>query len=180
MSVNAQKPKMSVTAQKPKKSVTAQKPKSSFIPWLFVGGLGIVVAVNGFMVWTALATAPGLVTDKPYDHGAAYNAVLAQGEAQDRLGWKIETRLDPASPMAGTLRLRVSDASGAGLSGLGLAAELVRPVEKLAPVKLSFTETDRGEYTAPIAVPRPGQWTLFAILRRGGDEFDYSHRIQLR
>lgn len=152
----------------------------SVIPWLFVAGMGIVVAVNSYMAWLAVKTAPGMVTDRPYERGAAYNEVLAKGEAQDALGWKAEVSVTPHPPLGATIRLRFRDAAGKGLPGLALSAELVRPVEPLPHVPLRFAEAGAGTYSAEATIPRPGQWDLFVIARRGKDEFDDLHRLQLR
>ncbi|MCW8952841.1 MAG: FixH family protein, partial [Rhodospirillales bacterium] len=42
-------------------------------PWIFVGGMTIVVIVNGIMIYFALSTFTGLETRNHYEKGLAYN-----------------------------------------------------------------------------------------------------------
>ena len=43
---------------------TAVASRSRYIPWLFVAGFAIVIAVNGVMVWFAVGSFSGLYTDR--------------------------------------------------------------------------------------------------------------------
>jgi nitrogen fixation protein FixH len=151
----------------------------SVIPWIFAGGLGLVVAVNAGMAYLAVKTLPGMVTDKPYDKGASYNAVLERAAAQDALGWKAEAHFAPTTPGHGTVIFDLRDSAGAQLTGVTLTARLARPIETLPPVPVTFAE-EAGHYAAAIEVPRLGQWDLFILARRGADEFDYSQRLVIR
>ena len=52
--------------------MTAIANRSRYIPWLFVGGFALVVAVNATMIWFAVGSFSGLYTQKPRDRGLHY------------------------------------------------------------------------------------------------------------
>ena len=70
--------------------------RGRWIPWVFVGGMGLVIGVNAILVWFALTTFTGVTTPRAYDRGRTYNDVLA--EAPDR------TRLAGSRPCASPRR----------------------------------------------------------------------------
>ena len=51
--------------------------RGRWIPWLFVGFLVVVAAVNGVMIWYALSSWTGLAANQAYDNGLTYNQNLA-------------------------------------------------------------------------------------------------------
>ena len=68
-------------------STVMEPRRSAWIPWVFVGGLLLVVAVNAVLIVTAVGSFTGLTTGHSYDRGRAYNHVLAEAARQDALGW---------------------------------------------------------------------------------------------
>ena len=65
--------------------------RSRYIPWLFVAGFAVVIAVNAIMIWFAVGSFSGLYTPVPRDRGLHYNAIIAEQKARDALGWRVET-----------------------------------------------------------------------------------------
>jgi nitrogen fixation protein FixH len=129
---------------------TMNERRSSWIPWIFVGGMLVVVVVNGFMVWLALSTFPGLTTTQSYDRGRAYNQVLAEAARQDALGWNARVGL-----REGRIAFDVTDREGRPVDGV-LHAELMRPLEG-ARVALGSASAREG-FDLPEL--RAGQWEL--------------------
>ncbi|HZX85474.1 MAG TPA: FixH family protein, partial [Reyranella sp.] len=93
--------------------MTAIASRSRYIPWLFVGGFAVVVAVNATMIWFAVGSFSGLYTQKPRDRGLHYNQVLAQQQQRDALGWRVETAWRADS---GRLEVAVFDSDGRPLA----------------------------------------------------------------
>ncbi|WP_052711474.1 FixH family protein [Elstera litoralis] len=58
-----------------------------WIPWCFLAGFGVVLIANGTLLYFATRQPVGLVIEKPYENGIAYNKILAAGRAQAKLGW---------------------------------------------------------------------------------------------
>src|SRR4029450_1059651 len=71
--------------------------RSRYIPWLFVAGFALVVAVNATMIWLAVRSSSGLHPAKPRDRGLNYNAVVEAQKSRDALGWRIDTAWHPAA-----------------------------------------------------------------------------------
>lgn len=148
-----------------------------WIPWTFAGALGLVVVVNAAFAYIAVSTSPGLVTDHPYTEGTGYNRVLAQGEAQDALGWRGTISFTGMVGAPGELAARLIDRTGKPLDGVTVTAHIIRPVEALPEIAVSLPETAAGRYAAATALSRPGQWEVQVAARRGADLYEFAQRI---
>ena len=93
--------------------------RSRWIPWTFVGGFGVVVVANVFLILFALNSWTGLETDQAYQRGLAYNHTLDAATAQAARGWKTTLGFEPSGPSSG--RLAVSFADPAGKPKIGRA-----------------------------------------------------------
>ena len=148
-----------------------------WFPWAIVAAFAVIIAVNGTVAYLALDTAPGLVTEHPFELGNGYNEVLARGAAQDALGWQGAVHFLAGGPALGTLEVRMRDAAGRPLAGLQARAELVRPVEDLPAIETTLSAAEPGRYVAPVRLPRQGQWQVRVRLTRGEDSFLFGQRI---
>jgi nitrogen fixation protein FixH len=149
---------------------TMNERRSGWIPWIFVGGMLIVVLVNGVMVWLALSTFPGLTTTQSYDRGRAYNQVLAEAARQDALGWSARVSL-----REGRIAFAVTDGEGRAVEGV-LQAHLMRPLEG--------TRVELGAATAregfDLPELRAGQWDLRGTFTDGhGRHLDIRQRLMI-
>jgi nitrogen fixation protein FixH len=152
-------------------SLTLPEPRrSAWIPWVFVGGMLIVVAVNAVLVYAALTTFAGVTTPKAYERGRLYNEVLAEAARQDALGWRLTAEL-----REGVLRVHAADREGLPLGGR-LEGVLVRPLEG-NQVALDFAAAAPGLWIAAAPALRPGQWEARLRLRRGEERSDAAIRL---
>jgi nitrogen fixation protein FixH len=134
----------------------------------------LVVAVNGVLIVSALATFTGVTEGHAYDRGLAYNDVLAENARQAALGWQGDVRL----AADGSLAVAVTDRDGRPVPGT-LRGSLLRPLEKLS-LPLAFTPQGEGVFRAALAAPRPGQWEARLVLTGPqGAEFDLRRRLVL-
>ena len=69
------------------------RPQRSFIPWIFVIGMAVVIVVNGVLIYSAISTWKPQVIDESYERGREYNDALARTARQDALGWRIEANV---------------------------------------------------------------------------------------
>lgn len=135
--------------------------KSSLTGWHaltgFAGFFAVVFLANGVMLYFALATHSGVETADAYRRGLAYNARIADGEAQLARGWKqavqVERRL-------GQVEVEMTNADGHGVSGLRLAGVIGRPATGEYDRRLVFRETGRGKYVADAGAMAAGNWIL--------------------
>jgi nitrogen fixation protein FixH len=144
--------------------------RSAWIPWVFVGGMLIVVAVNAGMVYAALTTFSGVTTPKAYERGRLYNEVLAEAARQDVLGWRLTVELRD-----GLLRVSGADRDGLPLGGR-LSGTLLRPLEGEQHA-LDFAATAPGLWIAAAPALRPGQWEARLRVTRGADRLDTAIRL---
>src|SRR5437763_11462890 len=104
--------------------------RGRYVPWLFVAGFTVVIAVNATMICFAIGSFSGLYTSKPRDRGVHYNQIVAEQKTRDALGWRLDTAW---GPQGGGLEVSVDDAPGPPLCGGRLTVVFVRPAENRAP-----------------------------------------------
>jgi len=156
---------------------TALASRSRYIPWVFVAGFAIVVAVNATMITFAVSSFSGLYTPKPRERGLHYNDVVAEQKSRDALGWRIDAIWRTET---GRLEVAVFDATGQPLGGARVFAELVRPVEKRPPVGLTLASIENGRFAGPVDLPMRGNWDLDIVVERGGDRYAQTRRMFLK
>ncbi len=144
-------------------------------PWLFVGGLGIVVIVNGFLVYFAINSWTGLSTEGHYDKGLAYNQTLDAQRQQNALGWKANFIYN----LDGNISVRLTDTNGKPLDNLKVKAQLYRPSQDDVDYIVDLQRTLAGTYQAKPQLPLPGLWEVRLSANRGSDTFRLRRRIQV-
>lgn len=154
--------------------------RSRWIPWLFVAGMSLVVAVNGVLVYFATREPVGIVVRNPYVEGLRYGERLAERDRQAALGWQVAAGvIGSAGSEPVRIRILVSDSSGTPLSGLKGRLRLERPIERLPPIEIDLNATGEGEYAAAAVLPRAGQWEMTVDLVAGSQRHSSSTRIMV-
>lgn len=127
-----------------------------------VGFFGVVIAVNVTMARIAIGSFGGVVVENSYVASQEFNGWLDAAEAQEALGWQVETvwRED------GRLALQVSGAPEA----LSATATARHPLGRLPARELVFEQAPTGEYVSTEVLPQ-GRWTLRLSLASGADEW---------
>ncbi len=156
------------------------RPPGWWIPWTFLAGFLLVVAVNGVMIWFAASTWPGLVTERPYDRGIAYNRNLEAAAAMAALGWSTRLVARTSGEGGRELLLEARDREGAPLSGLRVEGRLERPLEPGAERELRLEAVGAGLYRAALGALPAGQWQARLRLVRGDEILVVSERLVLR
>ena len=128
-------------------------------PWLFVGGMAIVIIVNGFLVYFALGTWTGLESDNHYRRGLDYNKYLDAAAAQKAMGWKTQTTLTKVGGET-VLRVRMTDPKGDVLPNLKVHAFFVRPTSEGHDFDTPMKEVEAGVYRHAVVPTLPGQWDV--------------------
>ena len=152
-------------------------------PWIFVGCMLLVVAVNGVLITMAIGTFPGLETEQHYRKGLDYNKVLAAAQAQERRGWRMELTF-AAEPVAdgrrrGDLAVTFVGKDGQPLEHLNVEAVLVRPTHEGFDTVVDLAYRGDGVYRAAVSLPLPGQWDARVHAHRGGDNFQETRRLSV-
>ena len=156
---------------------TASTARDRHVPWLFVAGFAVVVAVNAIMVSLAVGSFSGLYTPQPRQRSLHYNDVIARQGDRDALGWQFEATWRPQD---NRLEIAVVDGQRRPLGNARLHAELVRPVEKRPPLVVDLVTVDNGRYAATVALPARGNWDLDVVIDHDGQRFAQTRRMFLR
>ncbi len=122
---------------------------------------GVVLGVNGLMLWHAIATHSGVVALEPYRKGLAYNARIAAGERQAALGWQADVALGAD----GVVEVSLSDGRGMAIEGYVTSGTLGRPSSNRSDISLRFAEARPGAYVAAAGVLDPGAWQIEVEVR---------------
>jgi nitrogen fixation protein FixH len=155
--------------------------QKSWIPWIFVGGMTIVILVNAGMVAAALSTYSGLAHRDAFGRGVAYNRVIENVERQERLGWQVDLNLgEPRAEGVRGLAVSLRDAAGSPLGGARITLSLRRPVENVPPLEIVFDERDTGHYAGGPVALRLGQWDARILVERAGERVDHVQRLIVR
>jgi nitrogen fixation protein FixH len=158
--------------------MTALSPRrGAYVPWLFIAGFGVIIAVNAVMIWFAVSSFSGLYSTNPREQGLHYNDVLARQKQRDALGWKVDVAWQPA---ASRLEIDVRDVSDQPIAGARVTANLVRPVEKRAPVVVAMEPVDIGRFLARIDLPAHGNWDVDIVVESAGQSYATTRRMFLQ
>jgi nitrogen fixation protein FixH len=145
--------------------------RSRWIPWVFVGGMLLVVVVNAVLVFASVSTFTGVTTGHAYDRGRAYNHVLEEAARQNALGWTAHVKLE-----GGMLAVSVIDRDGLPVGGR-VEGVLQRPLEG-AELALDFAAAGPGRFIAFAPAPGKGQWEArLALHGAGGERLDIRERV---
>ena len=149
---------------------TGRKLTGRHVLAIFIGGFGIIFAVNIFMAFNAVATFPGMEVDSSYADSQTFDDRRA---AQEALGWNASVEV----PGDGTLILHLVDDAGAPVAPADLTALLTRPTNREEDQLLALTRVN-GAFVAPADLG-DGQWRL-RLTGTARDGTDYRHNITFR
>jgi nitrogen fixation protein FixH len=141
-----------------------------------VAFFGMMLLANGIFVYFAVATFSGGDTSNAYRKGLDYNATLQAAERQAERGWRTEVRYDDKT---GRLSLSFLDGAAEPVTGLHVAATLIRPATDKEDRSLELTEVSQGIYTATVRLA-PGLWVISAASNEQGEARDPVYRLKQR
>lgn len=151
-----------------------------WIPGCFIAFFVCLAGLEIWFVSIANSTFTGLVTDEAYTIGVNYNEVLAQREAERRLGWTTTLSFVQGDGLDGRLALRVHDADGTAI----VADELRATAERMSRFPqiqtVNFEREMSGEYVADFKVPLAGRWFVRAKIERGGQSIHVIEEVDIR
>lgn len=126
---------------------------------VFVGGFGIVIAVNLFMASHAVGSFHGTVVDNSYVASQKYNGWLAQAAASEALGWQaVPRRREDGRVVVETLAVP---------AGAQMTALAERPLGARDKAALTFTDEGLGRWVSHEALA-PGRWQVRIAIRAQG------------
>jgi nitrogen fixation protein FixH len=144
------------------------------VPFTLSTIFGGVIAINLSMVYFAVGSAPGFVTDRAFERGKSYNLDLAAARAQEALGWTATIERDDAEVIA-----RFVTRDGLPAKGLVVLVTASRVMGPVADIRRKLVETAPGTYAATLDLPK-GQWDLEVAATDGAGSFRLGKRIVAR
>ncbi|MBF0186839.1 MAG: FixH family protein [Magnetococcales bacterium] len=149
-------------------------------PWAIVAFFVVVFLANAVFVYLSQATWNGLVTDKHYEKGLAFNQVLDAQRRQDALGWQARWIPEPLNAgQPSTLLYRLNDLDGTPISGAEVSVLFFRPVKEGDDFTVTLREERPGHYTGEATPPLPGVWDLSITTQRGEDKHVIVRRVRV-
>jgi nitrogen fixation protein FixH len=143
-----------------------------FPVWL-IAAMGVVFAVNGYMIYDALSTFPGQAGQDGFDLSNEYQRVLATAQQQAALGWHIEVSGAPIP------ELHLTDRNGMPLTPTSIDAQVERPVGPTDRMVLNFRPVGDGTFQADSPLPG-GQWEMMLTVRADGRMYSATRRVIVR
>jgi nitrogen fixation protein FixH len=129
---------------------------------VFIGGFGVVIAVNLLMASVAVGSFHGTVVDNSYVASQNYNGWLAKAEASRALGWQAL----PARRADGRVVLETI----AVPAGAAITAEAERPLGTRETAALTFVDQGGGRWLSNETVAQ-GRWKLRIAIRAKAQEW---------
>jgi len=153
---------------------------SNWIPWTFVAGFVVVIAVNAALIWFAIESFSGLTEAHAYQAGLAYNQTLAEARAQDALGWKGDLAVERASePGSARITFTLNDRNGRPIMADSVAADFLRPVITGQDQSAVLLSTGGGRYSATVPLGLAGQWDVRVAVRHDGQVWQMMRRVEV-
>ena len=137
--------------------------------------MAVVFAVNGYMVYAALRSFPGIAGTDGFDLSNGYGKILEAEERQAALGWQVIAAVD-ADRRA---HLRLTDKAGAPLPGAAVTARAERPVGPPEETPLAFHPASGGDLIADTTL-FSGQWDVLLTVESGGSTYTATRRLVVR
>jgi nitrogen fixation protein FixH len=139
---------------------------------IFVGGFGIIFAVNIFMATKAISTFSGMEVSSSYADSQTFDE---RRDAQEALGWDASVALE-----GDMLMLTLVDEAGRPVYPAELNALLTRPTHRLEDQALALTRGPNGVLMAPVEISE-GRWRLrLTGVARDGTEYRNNITFELR
>jgi nitrogen fixation protein FixH len=137
---------------------------------ILVASFGLVFAVNGYMLYRAVQSFPGTVTDSSYRDSQHFNSEIAAARAQADRGWKVAATAERAADGRTLVRVEALDRDGRPISGLTFRASLQHPAQRALDhaVRIAPVAGADGRFEGVADGVAPGKWDL--VLEGDGAE----------
>ena len=162
------------------RGIETERARGRWIPWVFIGGFVLVLAVNGTMIALALSSFTGLTTAEPYTKGLRFNEDIRHAEEQERLGWRVASGFEKRGERKGEIELKIVDRMDHPISGAKISAAFSRPVERGHDFAVALEPAGDGRYFGRIDFPLPGVWDVRYRVAHDGRVLEARDRFEVQ
>ncbi len=151
-------------------------------PWLigWVLLILVVLGVNLIMVYLAMKTNPGLVTEDYYERGQDYEKTRFSKEANDP-GWHMNIDM-PKKLYAGNdipFSFTVLDKAGVPVKPDSVTFYAYRPSDAKRDFSLPMERVAAGLYSVKAKFVLKGVWDVLVSVKHGDEEYNHGRRLNL-
>lgn len=136
--------------------------------------LGMNACVVGVTLYLAHSDPSFAAEPDYYQKALAWDETARQNQANAALGWRVETRWEPAASPRRAVEFVVRDGAGAPVAGAGLRAEAFASLRPRERVVLTPDEVEPGVYRSVLPNGSRGLWEFRLRAQRGADVFTAS------
>lgn len=151
-----------------------QKPEAGDGEFRLTGGhvlaillsvLFLIIVVNGFMIWKAIGSFPGVVTESSYRDSQRFNRNIAAAHEQEARAWKVDAQAVRAPDGRVVVRLEAKDAQDRPVAGVAFRATLQHPANRSLDhvVPLPAVPGAAGVFEGVATGVSEGKWGLEVI-----------------
>lgn len=131
---------------------------------VFIAFFAVVGGVNAYMMRAALTTMPGLDARNGYDASQRFNGKIADAQAQDARGWKVDATLRAAGQGL-SVAVEIAAAGGAPAGDLAVDLRLEHPTNRALDQQVRLAQDAPGSYSALLRGRHSGAWTVLIEAR---------------
>lgn len=130
--------------------------------FILLGVFAFVGAVNAFMIYKAVGSFPGVVTESSYRDSQRFNRSIADAHEQAARGWKVDVEAKRSPDGRVVVRIDARDGKGAPISGVGFKAVLQHPANRGLDhaVPLAAVAGADGVFSGVVTGVTEGKWGL--------------------
>jgi nitrogen fixation protein FixH len=156
------------------------RPRGWHIPYLFFAFFGVVIAVNGIMLYFALSTFNGLETEDHFIKGIKYNQDIAGAKAQAERAWKVDLAFDSPEPGKGKVSLNLHDKHGNLLKDAKVRVKFIRPTMQGYDRTIQPEYAGDGRYVMALDLPLAGIWDMRTVIEHATGDFQDQQRVWVK
>ena len=120
---------------------------------------GVMFIANGFFVYYANTSFPGVVEESPYQASQNYNTTLKEAAAQASRDWDMGLQLRRRANEV-FLVITARDSMGNPIDDLTILANVGRPATESYDHNLTMQTSGEGVYQSNIGALDPGRWRV--------------------
>jgi len=149
--------------------------KKTKIPYYFLGIFVFVVVVNILYIFISKQSWRGVATDNSYEKGLNYNETIRLSKEQQKLGWRVETKIHYLSSQRIKLVVAVVDKNGVFISDAKVSVEFKRPTQEGFDFLVMLNPTGKV-YLSEVIFPLKGQWDFETFVSKGEETLRHKKR----
>ncbi len=122
---------------------------------------GVIFVVNAFMIYKAIGSHPGSVTESSYRDSQHFNEEIAAGRAQAERAWTVTAVADRSADGKVRIDVEARDAKGQPIPGVTFTARLDHPANRHLDRRATLAPTGKeASYEGFVTDAGPGKWLL--------------------